>query len=210
LTSCEGGRGGELRRGISDGIFEDGVFPVAVRCDDYPETSDCEDGEVRLTHRQTGTIGQVQICINQTWNRIRSAIAFWNGRAAAVVCQQLGFIGEGSFPGGPVGVPGIGPEYTFTNRSCNGSESNLLLCPFMPAPGLVTIPDVSVECATLPTVALRPPSDGTYTVEVGRELEVTCGVNLNTFREELKFSIVAFRVGDPEPEPEPQGTFGKL
>lgn len=62
---------------------------------DYPETSDCEDGEVRLTHRQTGTIGQVQICINQTWNRIRSAIAFWNGRAAAVVCQQLGFIGEG-------------------------------------------------------------------------------------------------------------------
>ena len=63
---------------------------------DSPATSACEDGDVRLTHRQvTGAIGQVQICINQTWNRVRSGSTSWTDQAATVVCQQLGFIGEG-------------------------------------------------------------------------------------------------------------------
>ena len=56
-----------------------------------------------------------------------------------------------------------------------------------------------------PTVFVSPPSDGTYTVEVGRDLDVTCEVNTNGLAlpgsEGTEFSVVAFRVGDPEPEP---------
>lgn len=53
-----------------------------------------------------------------------------------------------------------------------------------------------------------PPSDGTYTVEVGRELEVTCAVNPGDIepvlpdseRSQSQLSVVAFRVDAGEPE----------
>ena len=64
---------------------------------DYPDRSDCADGDVRLTHRdRTNTTGQVQICINETWNRLSGGRVSWSDAAASVVCQQLGFIGEGN------------------------------------------------------------------------------------------------------------------
>ena len=59
-----------------------------------------------------------------------------------------------------------------------------------------------------PRVIVRPPSDGTYTVEVGRELEVTCEVDpdLRGMRQEDSLSVIAFRVQE-DGEPEPSGTY---
>ena len=63
----------------------------------YPESSACEDGDVRLARRdRTNATGQVQICINETWNRLRGGVSSWNAEAASVVCQQLGFNREGN------------------------------------------------------------------------------------------------------------------
>ena len=63
---------------------------------DYPVQSACENGSVRLTHRDvTNTTGQVQICIDGVWRRLLAERDLWTDAAAAVVCQQLGFTGEG-------------------------------------------------------------------------------------------------------------------
>ena len=49
---------------------------------------------------------------------------------------------------GPIADPETGPEHVFANMICDGSESNLLLCPVGGVGETeATIGDVSVQCA---------------------------------------------------------------
>ena len=58
---------------------------------DYPRSTNCTDGEVRLAYRLTNSIGQVEVCTGNTWFAVCSDSS-WRGEEADVVCRQLGFV----------------------------------------------------------------------------------------------------------------------
>ena len=61
---------------------------------DFQRTS-CTDGDVRLIYRLTNSIGQVEVCVGDTWGIVCDD-GSWNVPEANVVCRQLGF---GNFGG---------------------------------------------------------------------------------------------------------------
>ncbi len=58
------------------------VFPHAA--------GTCTEGEVRLVGGETNLEGQVQICLEGGWGTVCTT-TYWNDKATAVVCRQLGF-----------------------------------------------------------------------------------------------------------------------
>ena len=58
------------------------------------------------------------------------------------------FAGSTAFPGPGTEITGTDFEFTYTGRSCDGAEANLLLCPLMEfVDGDEPNQDVSVSCA---------------------------------------------------------------
>ncbi len=123
------------------------TFAAGVRCDAYPPNG-CEDGQNRLTHRDFPSLGQVQVCVNNTWGTVCQSN--WDNNEAQVVCRQLGYTAPGhqAFTL-PVVAPGSGPIH-LSGLNCNGSENSLLDCPFQKENNLSLCnhnDDVSVRCS---------------------------------------------------------------
>ena len=58
---------------------------------DYPRSTNCTEGDVRLTYRVSNSIGQVEVCVGNTWNAVCRDNG-WGEQEADVVCRQLGFV----------------------------------------------------------------------------------------------------------------------
>ena len=60
-------------------------------------TTDCADGDVRLTSVEMtspGTVeGTLEVCYNNIWGLISES--GWTSKDAKVACEELGYIGEG-------------------------------------------------------------------------------------------------------------------
>ena len=54
----------------------------------------CKTGEVQLLGGATSNEGRVQVCYGGIWGSICGTL--WDSKGAAVVCQQLGFSGQGT------------------------------------------------------------------------------------------------------------------
>lgn len=55
----------------------------------------CENGDIRLSGGQTLLSGQVEVCINRTWETI--CIDMWDDVDASIACKQLGNSAYGRF-----------------------------------------------------------------------------------------------------------------
>ena len=74
---------------------------------------DCIDGSVRLVGGANGTLGLVEVCINNLWGGV--CIDRFGTNDAEVVCNQLGFFQKG---GSLIclSINGIFDDINFPNR----------------------------------------------------------------------------------------------
>ena len=71
------------------------TYSLSNFCSSDFQRTTCRQGDVRLTYRLTNSIGQVEVCVSNTWGIVCDD-GDWDFREADVVCRQLGF---GNFGG---------------------------------------------------------------------------------------------------------------
>ena len=71
--------------------FKQRLYNINSCPSDYPRSTNCMEGDVRLTYRVSNSIGQVEVCVGNTWNAVCRDNG-WGEQEADVVCRQLGFV----------------------------------------------------------------------------------------------------------------------
>ena len=95
--------------------------------------SGCEDFEVRLTYRESRSVGNLEICVSDQWNSVCNE--FFRDNELTVVCRALGFsdfedlIEEHRFRSTENAFISIesGP-ILMQDITCSGNESSLTAC----------------------------------------------------------------------------------
>ena len=57
-------------------------------------STDCQNGDVRLSGGTTANEGNVEICFNRLWGTVSES--GWSDTEAGILCQQLGYVKEGT------------------------------------------------------------------------------------------------------------------
>ena len=65
------------------------VILIYMPVGDQTISSNCSDGDLRLTGKVTATSGRLEVCYNRAWGTVCSY--GWGSTDSRVACRQLGF-----------------------------------------------------------------------------------------------------------------------
>jgi deleted-in-malignant-brain-tumors protein 1 len=91
-------------------------------------SQECTDGALQLVGGKNNRAGRVQVCMGGTWGTVCDSTSAWGTTQASVVCQNLGFSGNGTIVSDDLYAGVVGGPVFLDNTMCSGTESSLLKC----------------------------------------------------------------------------------